>query len=89
MHQIEKDIQIAETDQHGKSLFATRDFKQDETVFFAFGPIINKPTIYTFPIEWGLWLDSVTPEGNPIRYLCHGILQVYASIAGFKTARFF
>ena len=71
MYQIEENVYCGETGKYGKSLYAKRDFKKDEVVFVAFGPLVKEPTIYTIPIEWGLWIDLTRPEGNLSQYLCH------------------
>lgn len=72
MNQIEENTYVAETQKYGKSLYAKSDLKAGELVFVASGPLVKKPTIYTIPIDWELWLDPTRPdEGNPARYLCH------------------
>jgi len=62
-----KNILIKNTGKYGKSLFAARDFNKDENVFTICGPIIKKATIYTIPIDYGLYMDD---QGFG-KYLCH------------------
>ena len=71
MYRIEENVYAKDTGQYGKSLFALRDFKKDEIVFVAFGPIVQKPTIYTIPIDSRLFIDPTEPKGNLCQYICH------------------
>lgn len=71
MYRIETNITANETGKYGKSLFALRDFVKGEVVFVAYGPIVKEPTIYTIPIDWGLFIDPTLPEDNLSQYICH------------------
>lgn len=64
-------IEAKETDRYGRSLFAKSDFKKDEVVFVAFGALVRKPTSYTIPINWDLFIEPRIPEGNICQYICH------------------
>lgn len=70
-YQIEENVYAKETGKYGKSLFAKRNFEKDELVFIAFGPIIKGPTIYTIPLDWGVFIDPTRPSGNLSQYVCH------------------
>lgn len=71
MYRIEANISAKETGKYGKSLFAARDIQKGELVFIAFGPIVTESTIYTIPIDWGLFIDPTRPEDNLSQYICH------------------
>jgi uncharacterized protein len=51
----------------GKSLFAKNEIKKGEIALIIKGEIVNKPTIYTIPIEKDKFID----DSNLGRYLCH------------------
>jgi hypothetical protein len=70
-YKIENNIYAKETGKYGKSLFAMKDFKKDELVFVAFGPLTKEATIYTIPIDTDLKIDPTKPEGNICQYICH------------------
>lgn len=70
-YQIENNVYARETGKYGKSLFAKQDFKKDEVVFVAFGPITKEATIYTIPVSEDLKIDPTQPEGNLCQYVCH------------------
>lgn len=71
MYNILDHIEIKETSNHGKSLFAKHDFKKDEIVFLASGKIVKYPTQYTIPISKDLFIEPRTPKDNPVQYICH------------------
>lgn len=77
MYQIENNIYVKDTGIYGKSLFAKRDFKKNELVFVAFGPIITEPNLYTIPIAYEekrdifLHIEPRKPNGNLSQYICH------------------
>ena len=54
----------------GSSLFANRDFKKDELILLISGPIIEKGTIFSIPIDFSLFVDPV-PLNSLAQYLCH------------------
>jgi len=66
----ENNVYVKETGNYGKNIFANRRFRRGETVFVVCGPMIKRGSIYTIPIDFGLWIDPV-PVNNPARYLCH------------------
>ena len=70
-YKIEENIYARETNKYAISLFANKDFKKDELVFLAFGPIVNEVTLYTIPISRDLKIDPTKPEGNLSQYICH------------------
>lgn len=70
-YKIEDNIYTKETGVYGKSLFAKRDFKKDELVFVAFGPLVDEATIYTIPISNDLKIDPTEPSGNLCQFICH------------------
>ena len=70
-YKIENNIYVKETGKYGKSLFAVRDFKKDELVFVAFGPLVVEASLYTIPINKDLKIDPTQPEGNISQYICH------------------
>ncbi len=70
-YKIENNIYVKETGIYGKSLFASRDFKKDEIVFIAFGPLVTNATAYTIPISEDLKIEPTQPEGNICQFICH------------------
>lgn len=62
-----KNYQIRNTETHGKSIFAVKDIKKGETVFIVQGKKTKKPSIYTIPIDYGEYIDPISPG----KYLCH------------------
>jgi len=67
---LHNNVYVKDTPEKGKSLFAGRDFKKDETIFVISGPIVKRPTIFTVPIDIGLYIDP-EPFDNDVKYLCH------------------
>lgn len=51
-------IEVKETPNRGKSLFAKHNFKKDEVVFVAYGKIIRYATDYTIPISFDLYITK-------------------------------
>jgi hypothetical protein len=70
-YRIEGNVYAKDTGKYGKSLFANKDFLKDELVFIAFGPLVQKATLYTIPISDDLKIDPTLPEGNLSQYICH------------------
>jgi hypothetical protein len=70
-YKIEEHIYAKDTKVYGSSLFAAKDFKKDEVVFVAFGPLITHATTYTIPIGPDLKIDPTQPSGNLCQYICH------------------
>jgi hypothetical protein len=70
-YRIEDNVYVKDTGVYGKSLFANKNFKKDDLVFVAFGPIINTPSLYTIPIDHDLKIDPTKPEGNLSQFICH------------------
>jgi hypothetical protein len=70
-YKIENNIEVKDTGKYGKSLFAKQDFKKDELVFVAFGPLIKTPSLYTIPVSDDLKIDPTIPDGNLSQYICH------------------
>ncbi|MBM3205105.1 SET domain-containing protein [Candidatus Uhrbacteria bacterium] len=70
MHPTEY-IELQDTGRYGRSLFAKKDFKKDEIVFTAYGPIVSQGTIYSIPIDHHLRIDPKKSEGNICWGLCH------------------
>ncbi len=68
---IENNVYVKETGIYGRSLFAIRDFKKDDLVFVAFGPIVACATKYTIPISKDLRIDPTWPKGNLCQFICH------------------
>jgi uncharacterized protein len=64
---IEDNVYINETEKYGKSIFAKKNFKRGDVVLIVCGPIVKKPSIYTVPIDYGLYIDPIPP----CKYLCH------------------
>lgn len=71
MYRLEDNIYVKDTGVYGKSLFAKKDFKKDELVFVAYGPITTNPSLYTIPVSKNLKIDPTQPEGNLSQYICH------------------
>ncbi|HEV7449228.1 MAG TPA: SET domain-containing protein-lysine N-methyltransferase [Candidatus Paceibacterota bacterium] len=71
LYDIEDNVETKETGRYGKSLFAMRDFKKDEIVFVAFGPVVNMVTNYAIPIGRSLFIEPRIPKGNLCQYICH------------------
>lgn len=77
MYRIEDNIYAKDTGIYGKSLFSKKDFKKNEVVFVAFGPIITEQNFYTIPIAYEpslkrfLSIEPRQPEGNLSQYICH------------------
>jgi uncharacterized protein len=71
MSRIEDNIYVKDTGVYGKSLFAKRDFKKDDLVFVAFGPLVKEPNLYTIPVDPNLYIEPREPEGNLSQYICH------------------
>ncbi len=67
---MSENIQIKETETKGKIIFANRDFEKDEVVFVVCGPIVNKPSIYTIPIDKGLFIDPLCGAGKELCHSC-------------------
>ena len=63
-------LDVKETGEKGKSLFAKHDFKKDDTVFVAFGKIVSYPTDYTIPIDENLKIEPRDP-GSLAQFICH------------------
>ena len=70
MNYIEQNIYIKEKSGKGKTLYASRNIKKDEVIMEISGPIVKKPTIFTIPVDYDLFIDPVSVE-NPAKYLCH------------------
>lgn len=70
-YKIEENIYVKDTGIYGKSLYTKKDFKKDELVFVAFGPIIKDSNFYTIPIAKDLFIEPREPEGNLSQYICH------------------
>ena len=60
-------IQIKDTGKYGTSLYAERPFKKDEVIFGVGGVVVHEPTIYTIPIDSGLFIDDQSYG----KHLCH------------------
>ena len=71
MYTIEENMYSKDTGRYGKSLFAKKDFKKDDVVFVAYGPLIKHATLYTIPVSKDLKIDPTKPEGNLCQYICH------------------
>ncbi len=54
----------------GNTIFTKEKIKKDEVIFKVEGKLINKPTLYSVPINYNLFIDPV-PDNNIARYLCH------------------
>lgn len=61
------DFYPAEKEGVGKTLFANRPYERGEFIFRVTGPIVTRPTIYTVPIDDGLYIDP--KEGT--EFMCH------------------
>lgn len=64
-----KNIYYKNTKNYGKSIFVAKNFKKGETVFIVCGPIIKKPSIYTVPIDFDLYIDPM-PPGKILNHSC-------------------
>lgn len=71
MYKIENNIYAKETGIYGKSLFAKKNFKKDEVVFVAFGPITKVDSYHTIPISNDLYIEPRKPKDNLSQYICH------------------
>jgi hypothetical protein len=71
MYRIEDNICVGESGKYGKSLFSNKDFKKDDLVFIAYGPLTKKVSRYTIPISKDLKIDPTQPENNLSQYICH------------------
>jgi uncharacterized protein len=67
---FEKNIYVKNTEKYGKSIFAKRNFKKEEEVFIICGPIVKKPTIYTVPISFDLFIDPLPLAGKELCHSC-------------------
>lgn len=70
-YSIESNVYAKDTGVYGKSLFAKKDFKKDDLVFVAFGPITSQDSYHTIPISKDLYIEPREPEGNLSQYICH------------------
>ena len=59
-----------DTEKYGKSIFTSRKFKKDEVVFTVCGPITKKPSIYTVPIDYDLYIDPEFSAGKNLNHSC-------------------
>lgn len=66
---MNRGLQIQQTSQSGKSIFATKNFKKDEVVFVVAGPIVTTPTTLTVPIDFDLYIDPLSP-GKYLNHSC-------------------
>ena len=57
------------TIKYGTSIFAAKNFRRGEVVFVVSGPIVKKPSIYTVPIDFGLYIDPL-PPGKMLNHSC-------------------
>jgi hypothetical protein len=64
---MQNNVVVAESVGYGKTLIANRPFKKDEVVFKITGLEVSTPTIYTIPIDFGLYVD----DRGVGYYLCH------------------
>ena len=64
---VEDNTYINKTGKYGRSIFAKKNFKRGDVVLIVCGPIVKKPSIYTVPIDYGLYIDPIPPS----KYLCH------------------
>lgn len=65
-----ENIYIKETKNRGKSIFAKKDFKKGEVVFVIGGPIVRKPSIYTIPIDYDVFIDPLHMAGKELCHSC-------------------
>jgi uncharacterized protein len=65
----EGNIYFADSGRYGSTIFAAKKFKKGETVFIVCGPIIKKPSIYTVPIDFDLYIDPIAP-GKFLNHSC-------------------
>ncbi len=56
-------VEVKETRERGKSLFARHDFTKDDVVFIAYGRILPYATDYTIPIDHNLYIEPRDPGG--------------------------
>ncbi|MDI6720759.1 MAG: hypothetical protein QMD85_00100, partial [Candidatus Aenigmarchaeota archaeon] len=66
---MQSNTYVKNTRKYGKSVFAARSFRKGEVVFVVCGPVVKRHSIYTIPIDFGLYIDPL-PD-NPARYLNH------------------
>lgn len=64
---MNESVQIKDTGVYGKSIFARKNFKHNEVVFEISGNKTTVPTIYTIPIDYGVYID----DQQWGQYLCH------------------
>lgn len=64
-----QNIVFKKTRKYGTSIFAARNFRKGEIVFVVSGPIVKKPSIYTVPIDFGLYIDPL-PPGKLLNHSC-------------------
>ncbi len=67
---INERIYIKNTSRKGKTIFAKRNFKKNEKVFLVCGPIVTVPSIYTVPIDYGLFIDPLHLAGKELCHSC-------------------
>jgi hypothetical protein len=65
-----KNIFIKNTKYKGKSIFAKKNFEKGEPVFIICGPIVIKPSIYTVPIDFDLYIDPLSIAGKELNHSC-------------------
>jgi hypothetical protein len=59
-----ENIIIGKTQDKGKTYFANKKFKRGDVVYYFVGPIVKKPTDYTIPIGYGLFIDPTDYGGK-------------------------
>jgi hypothetical protein len=64
---MQNNVCVKETGTYGKSIFANRNFKKGDLVFKVEGETVYEPTIYTIPINFGIFIDDQLLG----KYLCH------------------
>lgn len=58
---------LKDTKRYGKSIFANQNIKKDEIIFTIKGQKTKKPSIYTVPIDYDIYIDP----NSPGKYLNH------------------
>jgi len=65
-----KNIYVKQTKTHGKSIFAKKNFRKGEIVFLICGSITKKPSIFTIPIDFNLFINPLPLSGRELCNSC-------------------
>lgn len=64
-------IYVKYTKNKRKSIFAKINFKKGEIVFLISGHIVKRPSIYTIPIDYNIFIDPISMAGKELCHSCN------------------